>query len=264
MTSFSIIIPTFNSEASLPMSLASIANQTFKNVEVLIMDGASTDGTIEAASSFVKTIPKLSIYSEKDEGIYDAMNNGILKSKGEWLYFMGSDDRLYDIHVLEKLDEFLSKVSSQVVYGNVEISGDTGWAKDGTLYDGPFDLPKLLNRNINHQAIFYRSRFIKAEVGFFNTRYHVLSDWDFNLRCWAKSPFQFVNLTVAFFAAGGASTDGIDKEFSKDRIDNILRYFKIDLFNKLVNTSNFECYYDIKKRQRAQSPIQYYLRRIFI
>ncbi|PKA82130.1 glycosyltransferase involved in cell wall biosynthesis [Ulvibacter sp. MAR_2010_11] len=262
MISFSIIIPTFNSESTLEMSLASIANQTFKDIEVLIMDGASTDGTAKTASSFKKTIPMLSIYSEIDEGIYDAMNKGIGKSSGEWLYFMGSDDRLHGVDILQKLYEILSQTTTHVVYGNVEIAGDTGWAKDGTLYDGSFDLPKLLNRNICHQAILYRSSFIKDKIGYFNTRYNVLSDWDFNLRCWAKSPFHYVDLTIAYFAAGGASTHGIDEEFSKDRIDNILRYFKIGLFNKLVNTTNFECFYDVKKKQRIHAPFQYYLRNV--
>ncbi len=263
MYTFSIIIPTFNSSDSITGTLQSIAAQNFGSVEVLIVDGASADKTVEIATGFKDSIPGLSIYSEKDEGIYDAMNKGIDKSKGEWLYFMGSDDRLHDESVLEKLNEFLTQNSSDVVYGNVEITGDTGWAKEGTIYDGPFDLAKLLNKNICHQAIFYKAAFIKKGIGYFNTKYRVISDWDFNLRCWAKSPFQFVNLTIAYFAAGGASTEGIDDEFSKDRIDNILNYFEIGPFNKLVNTPDFDCYYDIKKKQRAYAPFQYYLRRIF-
>ncbi|WP_051957620.1 glycosyltransferase family 2 protein [Altibacter lentus] len=258
MTFFSIIIPTYNSEETLGLSLASIAGQRFRDVEVLIMDGASTDGTVAVAAAFKDSLPKLTVYSEEDEGIYDAMNKGIAKAEGAWLYFMGSDDRLHSPEILQKLYETLSQTTAHVVYGNVEIAGNTGWAKDGTLYDGPFDLPKLLNRNICHQAMLYRSAFIKDEIGLFNTRYTVVSDWDLNLRCRARSPFQYADLTIAYFAAGGVSTDGNDEAFAKDRIDNILRYFNIGVFNKLVNTPLFECYHDIKKKQRAEAPLRYY------
>ncbi|MAP55646.1 glycosyltransferase family 2 protein [Altibacter sp.] len=258
MITFSIIIPTFNSEESLSVSLASIANQTFKDVEVLIMDGASTDDTVAVAKSFQESLPNLAVYSEKDTGIYDAMNKGIHCSNGAWLYFMGSDDRLHADDTLEKLNTILSETKAHVVYGNAEIEGDTGWANDGTLYDGPFDLPKLLNKNICHQAMLYRSRFIKDVVGLFDTRYRVVSDWDLNLRCWARSPFQYIDQTIAYFAAGGVSTEGIDEAFAKDRVDNILRYFNIGLFNALVNTPMFQCYHEVKRRQRAQAPLRYY------
>src|SRR5246127_4505724 len=99
--SFSVIIPTYNSAKTISQSIQSVLRQSFTGYEVLIIDGASTDDTLAITSAFnserIKTI------SEKDRGVYDAMNKGIKLAKGQWLYFLGSDDALYDDSVLEKI-----------------------------------------------------------------------------------------------------------------------------------------------------------------
>ena len=100
---FSIIIPTFNSEKTLDIALSSIVVQSYQNFEVLIIDGLSTDSTIDIAKKHQKVFPNIKIKSEKDNGIYDAMNKGIALAKGEWLYFMGSDDSLYNDDVLNQI-----------------------------------------------------------------------------------------------------------------------------------------------------------------
>src|SRR5688572_7883253 len=102
-TLFSIIIPTFNSSLTLRACLDSIAGQTFKNYEVIIMDGLSEDNTIQLANNYRSSLPNLRVISEKDYGIYDAMNKSIKIAKGSWLYFMGSDDFFYDRGVLENI-----------------------------------------------------------------------------------------------------------------------------------------------------------------
>lgn len=97
----SIIIPTYNSASVLPRALDSIICQTFTNWEVLIMDGISTDDTLKMAQSYNDS--RIRIYSEPDNGIYDAMNKGINKANGEWLYFLGSDDCLFSKDVLSNI-----------------------------------------------------------------------------------------------------------------------------------------------------------------
>src|SRR2546422_844446 len=101
MPIFSIILPTFNSAAQIATALESILNQTFNDFEILVLDGCSGDNTIEIAKSYKDT--RIRIWSEKDEGIYDAMNKGIEKATGKWLYFLGSDDELYNNAILEKV-----------------------------------------------------------------------------------------------------------------------------------------------------------------
>ncbi len=103
--------------------------------------------------------------------------------------------------------DHLTSTNAKVVYGNVKVVGNTSWAKDGVIYDGSFDFEKLLNKNICHQAIFYNSGFVKGEVGNYNIDYKLCADWDFNLRCLAKTEFSFEPITVADFYAGGITTD---------------------------------------------------------
>ena len=114
----SIIIPTYNSEDYLNQALKSIVNQTFKDIEVLIMDGLSSDKTVEIAEKFKQDLPQIQIYSDKDNGIYDAMNKGIKKAKGEWIYFMGSDDTFYENKTLQNFKD-LEKLELDILYGNV-------------------------------------------------------------------------------------------------------------------------------------------------
>ncbi len=257
MYQHSIIIPTYNSGATLAVVLGSVAQQTEKNVEVVIMDGLSTDNTLEIAESFKVQILGLKIFQEKDDGIYDAMNKAMDRATGKWLCFMGSDDKFYNEDVLERITRFTETTRAKVIYGNVHILGDTGWAKDGDIYAGEFDIHKLLNQNICHQAIFYNREFIKNEIGYFSLEYKKSSDWDYNLRCWAKRPFEFVDIIIADFAAGGYSTNSTDTRIVDDFVDNVLSYFKIDLFHPLVNTPTFIFFPLVKEKQKTDHPIRF-------
>lgn len=95
----SIITPSFNSSDYLERAIKSVLNQNYKNWEHIIIDGVSTDKTIDIVRMYPDSRIKINI--EKDNGIYDAMNKGIKMAKGDWLYFLGSDDWLYDEFVLE-------------------------------------------------------------------------------------------------------------------------------------------------------------------
>jgi glycosyltransferase involved in cell wall biosynthesis len=144
MLFFSIIIPTFNSGKTLSASLRSILSQTFTDYEILLVDGASTDDTLDLAKSF--NDKRIKIYSKPDEGAYDAMNKGVKAAQGEWLYFLGSDDKMFNTSVLERVYTIINTGNEKVVYGNALINGDTGWAKHGDLYDGKFTIEKLLKK----------------------------------------------------------------------------------------------------------------------
>ncbi len=260
MFTFSILIPTYNSAGTLAVALESIAAQTETSVEVILQDGNSGDNTVELAKSFGEKLPGLRVYSEKDKGIYDAMNKAMVRATGDWLIFLGSDDVFHSEDVLEKVGVILSDTNAHVLYGNAMIKGDTGWAKDGDIYDGPFDLPKLLNQNICHQAMFYRRSFVVNEIGEFNTDYKKSSDWDFNFRCWAKKPFEYVDMIIADFAAGGFSTHSNDTRIVEDFVDNLMNYFQIDLFHPLINTPTFIFYPMVLEKQKREAPFRFKVR----
>ena len=201
---FSIIIPTYNSEATLALALDSIIQQTFTNFEILLLDGLSKDNTVALASSY--NDPRIKIFCEADKGVYDAMNKGMKLAQGEWIYFIGSDDFLYDNEVLNNVAKELEGVKDDVLYGNVLIKGDSGWAKDGQIFKGKFTFQKLLRGNICHQSMFYRRSFIDKNKLEYNLRYPVSADWDFNISAHLLTKFHFTDRIIAVFNAGGIST----------------------------------------------------------
>lgn len=201
---FSIIVPTYNSEQLLEQCLRSICQQSFIDFEILMIDGLSNDETLQKAARL--NDQRIRVYREADKGIYDAMNKGIRYARGEWIYFLGSDDSLYDNDVLMDVYRCASKRMRNVIYGNVLTHGDTRWSKDQEIYGGPFTLQRLLRRNICHQSIFYRRSFIQHYQLQFDLRYPVSADWEFNLQCRLLGKFYYLDRLIAHFLAGGASS----------------------------------------------------------
>ncbi|HMH32104.1 MAG TPA: glycosyltransferase family 2 protein [Puia sp.] len=256
--SISIIIPTFNSRAKIISCLDSVIAQTFNDFELIVVDGLSTDHTIDLIRRHLANDSRLKLISEKDTGIYDAMNKGIGLAKGDWLYFLGSDDELFDNNVLQRVADAAAITEQHVIYGNAKIIGNTSWAKDGSVYDGVFDLHKLLKKNICHQSIFYRRAFIREKIGHFNLAYSLCADWDFNLKCMANTEFQYMDHTIAKFFAGGVSTENyLDEKFSQDFLQNILSYFGLTVFDPVVNREDFPYYQDLLKLQKKQNYLKY-------
>lgn len=226
---FSIIVCTYNASKSFPKVLDSILAQTYKDYEVLIIDGASTDGTQEIIEDYEKKFGgRLRWISETDSGIYDAMNKGIDMASGEWIYFLGSNDVLYLNDVLEKVSNEIDKFDSDVIYGNV------AWGNTGRIYDGKFSVLKLMEKNICHQAIFFKKKLFD-EFGKYDTRYKVLADHVFNMQWFNNESVRrkYIELTIAKYNVGGRSSSSCapDKEFTKDRDKLIEKYFPKEYAN---------------------------------
>ena len=240
MPTLSIIIPTFNSAATIGRCLASIKNQSFNDYEIVVQDGISTDTTLDIVREFQKANNRINVRTEcaKDRGVYDAMNRAILRARGTWLYFLGSDDELNDENVLKNAMSPEHAYNNEVLYGNVRVIGDCCWAAHGSIYDGPFDLQKLLIKNISHQAIFYSAELV-GRAGSFNLDYAICADWDFNLRCWALTKFKYIDLVVAKFYAGGISTKETDKQFQRGIAVLAVRDFKFSLLSPVLNNPSF-------------------------
>ena len=232
----SIIIPTYNSENTLQSCLESITKQSFISWEVILVDGQSDDNTLNIIRELANKFSSITYISEKDEGIYDAMNKGIQLAKGEWMYFLGSDDTLYNDRVLSEINENIIKTSAKAVYGNVIMRGSNKWVQDGYVHAGEFDLQKLLYQNICHQAIFYHKSLFST-IGIYNLKYPVFADYDFNLRSFAKYQFNYIDVAIANFNVGGHSTQINDPEFEKEKGPNIIKYFYENLHrNAFINS----------------------------
>jgi glycosyltransferase involved in cell wall biosynthesis len=198
---YTVVIPTYNSARTLQNALDSVYIQSFDDIEILIIDGLSNDGTTDIIRDNSGRKAGIRFISEKDKGVYDAFNKALVMAKGEWIYFLGSDDRLHNGHVLQKVFDKMQEQDGDILYGNVLF------ANSKKPYDGPFSLGKLLERNISHQAIFYNKRIFKL-LGGYNTRYKIMSDWEFNLRCFSHAGFKeiFLDLVIADFSVEGIST----------------------------------------------------------
>ena len=248
---FSIIIPTFNSEATLARALDSILCQTFNNYEIIIMDGLSTDNTLSIVDTFLKKYPVLKCFSQSDEGIYDAMNIGLTHAKGQWLYFMGSDDFLFDRDVLRNVFSQIQNTSYDVVYGNVH------YAARNTLYDGGFTYEKLYVKNICHQAIFV-NRTVFENIGNFDVSYKMVADWHHNIRWFFNKNIKhrFIELTIAEYSDGGYSSQNKDQKFLNLKNELFLKYgfFKLPLQNLIALTTKI-----VKKYKKHNSYFYFFV-----
>lgn len=214
----SIIIPTLNSEATIAIALNSIINQTYKNWEIIILDGLSQDRTLDVVESHQREISNIRIISKTDKGIYDAMNKGIKIARGEWLYFMGSDDSFYESTTLEQFLRIDNLNNFDVVYGNVYSSRFNGF------YAGEFDYLKLTEKNICHQAIIF-NRSVFKKIGKFNLKYKAHADWDHNIRWFYSDKIccKYTQMIIANYADGGFSSVQGDEIF---RIDKYYLFLK--------------------------------------
>lgn len=210
----SIITPAYNSVATLEETIQSVLRQTFCDYEYIIIDGGSTDGTIDILKKYSDCIKWI---SEADNGIYHAMKKGIKMSSGEWIYFIGSDDILYNcLHKIVPLFE-----SRTIMYGNVFFK----FRK--VIWDGKFNSRKLIYRNIPHQGLFYPREVF--ELYSYEEKYKYLADYYLNLQCWKEKKFKFkyMPFVIAQYNDNGVSTNHYDKQFIKDRIKILLQYLPV-------------------------------------
>ena len=213
---FTVITANYNSGEKLAATVESVRQQ-HADAEHWIIDGASTDGSLPLARRFADERPDaVRLISRPDRGVYDAMNTGIAKAAGRYLYFVGAGDTLHP-DVLNRVAKLLPDHDRGFVYGDA-MHGDH-------LYDGPFDRRRLVHRNICHQAAFY-GRDIFAILGMYDPRYKAYADWEFNLRCFGDRRIrpQYVSVTVADFEPGGISGRG-DDAFRRDRLRILLRNY---------------------------------------
>lgn len=219
-----IITPTLNSAATIKACLLSVANQSYSNIEHLIIDGISSDQTLEIINDFQKKHTHIMLISEKDRGVYDAMNKGIINAKGDWIYFLGSDDKMFDNNVITKVVTFIEQDTYDVIYGDILSKAFSG------RYDGEFDASKFYFQNICHQSIFFKSYIFKT-IGLYNLKYKINADWDFNLK-WFFSPKVsriHIDEIIAEYGETGISTLNKDELFHKDKILNYLSYGNLQL-----------------------------------
>ena len=205
----SIITVVYNGAKTLKETIVSVLEQTYDCLELIIVDGGSTDGTLNILKKY--DAPKIVWKSEPDKGIYDAMNKGIKMATGDFIYFLGADDTFYNNDVLENIFSNTENKYYDLLYGNVYAHALK------RTYDGEFSKDKLLFQNISHQAIFYRKD-VHQKVGYYKDQYKTFADWNMNIECFFHPGIRvkYIDIVIANFAAGGLGTSQPDLPFLRN------------------------------------------------
>lgn len=238
---FTIITVCFNSVETIERTMESVISQTFDNYEYIIIDGCSTDGTKRIIEKYKDLMPnKIKFVSEKDKGIYDAMNKGVLISKGDWIGFLNSDD-WYEKETLEVVNNFIEKnQDADVVYGNFNMiykSGEQLYKKKINSSEG-FN-PMKTGIPICHQSMFTK-RIVFNKIGLFDLNYKIASDWDFEIRAYKNGfKYKYIDSVLVNFMIGGISSKPYFYERHKIRksnniYNNIDTQLIKDIFSELI------------------------------
>jgi len=213
----SIIIVTYNAAGHLQNCLNSIYAQQYPAIDIIVIDGKSTDGTVKILEENTSRIHTW--ISEKDDGVYDAMNKALKYVKGDWVYFIGADDAL--------LPEFSQMVielddPSAIYYANV-------FAEDKKRA-GYLNKYRFAKFGAYHQAIIYPKQVFDKYS--YDTRYKISADFALTLKLYADKNFHFVykDYTLANFNHTGISGTQIDAPFQKDKAGMILKYFGLKIW----------------------------------
>lgn len=198
----SIIIPAYNSEKTITETLESIVEQNVTGIECLIIDGNSSDTTITIVEQYVNKYSYIKFISEADNGIYDAMNKGIALAKGNYLYFMGSDDVFYNKDILHNLFSLDCFNTTDFIYGDVLFKYNRMKVGEEKTY------LKLIKsqENICHQSIFYSKR-IFEKLGNYDLKYPIYSDFNMNIRCFRDATIskKYIDTVICIFNEKGTS-----------------------------------------------------------
>ncbi|MBQ0049923.1 MAG: glycosyltransferase [Bacteroidales bacterium] len=196
----SIITICYNNLEGLRLTAESIGHQTVQDFEWIVVDGASTDGTIHFLSTLTRK-PDLLI-SEPDQGIYDAMNKGMRRASGTYQLYLNSGDYLYNDRIMEHMQKM--EMTADVVYGDLEFVSKKG--RGIGYYSRHITLPYLIQTALGHPSSFIKSSAIRR-VGGYDARQKIVADWRLWIElCLQGCTFQHCGLCISSFVVGGVSS----------------------------------------------------------
>lgn len=203
----SIITVCLNSAEHLEKAIKSVSEQTYSGIEYIIVDGGSIDSSIDLFNKYKNRINKLLI--EKDKGVFNAMNKGINLAEGEIIYFLNSDDRLYDNHVIEEVVAvFAKQPEMDFIYGNIEVFDPISGNSYVEKYPEKTSKWLFIRKTIGHPATFFNSVCFK-KAGYFDETYKIAADYEWYLRALYvdKLKASHMEKNISVFRLGGISTN---------------------------------------------------------
>lgn len=203
----------------LHVLIESVMQQTSRNYELIIVDGGSTDGTLDVIRSYGDRIRSI---SEPDDGIYDAMNKGIRMAKGDWVYFIGADDSLYDADVVKQIDLYTNAEADLLL---CDIMSTTKGRCSSR-----FSWHTYWHNTIHHQGCIYRRKVLLEHP--YDTTLSIVADYDLNLYMW-QNGYKIVTTNILL---ANHSFEGVS---GTPRLINYKE--EIEVRNRYVNNPLLRC-----------------------
>ncbi|MFP5080779.1 glycosyltransferase family 2 protein [Pedobacter sp. JCM 36344] len=241
----SVITIVYNNVKDIERTMLSVLNQTYPNIEYIVIDGASKDGTKKVIRKFQNRLAKL--ISEPDHGIYDAMNKGLALATGEYVLFMNSGDEIYSTETVE--DVFQSADSADIYYGETEMYNEQWLSLGQRRHRAPenFNWRSFkYGMSVGHQAVYIKRSITEP----YDLQYKYSADIDWVIKA-AKKASSIVNthIYVAKYLVGGMSKK---KHFAslRERFSIFKKYYGLipNLINHLVIALNLLTYF-VKHRK---------------
>ena len=250
----SIVTISYNTFSTIESTILSVINQTYPNIEYIIIDGGSTDGTIDIIKKYAD---KISYWvSEPDKGIYDAMNKGINKATGEWIIFMNTGDKFATENVLidmvMEITPTIDILRANIIrrYKKFDVISTGIIKQEPTIID-------MINNTFHHQSTLIRRKlFIK--YGLYSTKYKLCSDWKFFFDCTIlhKVKSKYINYNAAIFMMGGISNTNYT-QYIKEREDYLSEIYGKEIISYLyelkIYRNQFISKYQFKIRKYIAS-----------
>lgn len=218
-----VITIAFNGGEFLEQTLLSTFNQTYENVEVLVIDGGSSDKSLEILQKYNNQIDYW--VSENDKGIYHAMNKGIGLSTGDWISFMNCGDRFFSNSVLAQVFENLVSSESKIIFGNWEVRYPSGRSK---IRNAGFEFDLWKGSQFCHQAAIIQGDYHRSHL--YSLDMPIVADFDFFYRAQQSNvEFQKLDLVLASIESAGISDIERIKSIQGWR-SIVVKTWKSDLF----------------------------------
>ena len=241
----SVITIVYNNARDIERTLLSVLNQTYDAIEYIVVDGASNDGTLEIIKRYESQIVKL--ISEKDKGIYDAMNKGLALATGDYVIFMNSGDEFYSTDTVAKV--FATAADADIYYGETEMVNDERESLGQRRHKAPakFNWRSFkYGMSVSHQAIYIKRSLVEP----YDPKYQLSADIDWIIRA-AKKAKKIVKVDgyVAKYLVGGMSK-AKHKQSLLERFDIMKRHYGLvpTVFNHVVIAFNLGWYWLLNKR----------------
>lgn len=220
----SIITATYNSEITIGDTIKSVLRQTYKDIEYIIVDGGSTDGTISLVKSYENEFQgRLKWISEKDRGIYDAMNKGIRLATGDVVGILNSDDFYTDVDILQTVaDTFRQEDNIDAVYGDIHFVREDNLGKCVRYYSSKMFSPFWLRFGyMPAHPSFYCRREVLVKSGLYRLDYKIGADYEMMVRLFKKQKItaKYIAKDFVTMRTGGASNSNVRSRLTLIRED---------------------------------------------